>query len=395
MIAYTTVRLDKTKTETQDSSSARLHVWFRIEDLDNGDTVSARVLKMTEAGNYLLPVGAWRSSEKQLHCPLPFKARVGHEYRIEVWGEAHSSAYQETCGDHTIWGEATSELRCYVEDLRITMEKAPFIDVSVVNGSGVIHDTYDVYEDNLYDLTEERYGVGYFKIKVSAGYYDSSSSYIKIRVPASTILECNLGNMSRVSADEHAIQFTLPPAEDFELGGSTWFTLPYLVVDGEITGPQFAFIPQIGRIGEGTVEEIIQNLPPWDPDAAQPCEPVPCIGGLFLPDPYVKPAYCGIMAGADMVELYPPGCQNLDLSSISKDDLYEPDLGTKRAIALPRLGDPFYLYEEEDRVIVEGYVYNGGFSDTGRDCHVFNVVFDMVPRAKAWPVQEPNWATDY
>jgi hypothetical protein len=275
------------------------------------------------------------------------------------------------------------------------MEKAPFIDVSVVNGSGVVHDTYDIWEDSVYEATGDRYGIGYFKIKVSAGYYDYNSSYVKVRVPVSKILECNLGNMNRVSTEDHAVKFELPPAENFELGGSTWFTIPYLVVDGEITGPQIAFIPQFGKIGEGLLSDINTYTPPYDPDSGGPYEPVPCIGDLYVPDPYVMPAGCGNIAEAGSVELYPQGCQTLDLTSIMQSDLYGANLGTDRAYTIPRLGDPFYLYKEEDRVVVEGYVYNGGFSDTGQDTHVFNVVFDMIPSAKAWPVQEPNWATDY
>jgi hypothetical protein len=394
MTAYATIRLEKTTTDTEFTASARLHVWLRVEDLDGGDTVSALMFKKTEAST-TLDLGAWKSSEKHLHCPLSFRAKKDHTYKIEVWGEAHSSAYAEQQGDYTQWGNAQSELECYVEDLRLTMTEMPFIDVEVVNGSLSIHDTYDIWEDSIYDTTGDRYGVGYFKIKVSAGYYDHNASWVRVKVPVSEILECNLGNLSLESSDDHLFKFRLPPAEDLELRGDTWFTIPYLVVDGEISGPQFAVIGGIGQVGKGTVQEIIDNLPPYDPNSPDLYAPIPYIGDLYTPDPYIKPEL-GVFAEVDGVEIYPSGVQALDFSQLDMGHLYDKDfLQLNRAITVPGWGVPLYQYKEEDRVTVEGYVYNGGFTDTGQDVHKFNVVFDVIPRSEAWSVEEPNWAPDY
>jgi hypothetical protein len=275
------------------------------------------------------------------------------------------------------------------------MTEMPFIDVEVINGSLSIHDTYDIWEDSIYNTTGDRYGVGYFKIKVSAGYYDHNASWVRVKVPVSEILECNLGNLSEESSDEHIIKFKLPPAENLELRGGTWFTLPYLVVDGEISGPQFAIIGGVGQVGKGTVQEIIDNIPSYDPDSPDPYAPLPYIGDLYIPDPYVKPELKEA-AEADRVEIYPAAVQPLDLSTLDVNNLYDKELlQTNRAVTLPGWGVPLYQYREEDRVTIEGYVYNGGFTDADQDVHKFNVVFDVIPRSKAWPIEQPEWAPDY
>jgi hypothetical protein len=392
MTAWATIRLEKTKTDTEFTASARLHVWLKVKDTDNGDSVSALMFKKTEAST-TLDMGAWKSSEKHLHCPLSFRAKRNHTYKIEVWGEAHSSAYAEQQGDYKQWGNAQSELQCYVEDVRITMDKAPFIDVAVINGSLLIHDTYDIWEDSVYETSGERYGVGYFKIKVSAGYYDHAASWVRVKVPVSEIVACNLGNLDVESSDEHDIRFRLPPAENLDMQGGTWFTLPYMIVDGEISGPQFAVIGGVGQVGQGTLQEILNNVSPYDPDSPDAYTPIPVIGDLYIPDPCVKPGL-KYAAEADGVELY-GDAPALDLSLLPTDTLFNMDSLQNRAITLPGWGQLPYQYREEDRVTVEGYVYNGGFSDASQDVHKFKVEFDVIPRLRAWPAEEPVWAPDY
>jgi len=386
LVATATVRINDTKTDTTNSAAARLHLWLRVQDTSGGDPVSELIYKETQAEIAFGPV--YHYSDSNLSCPVTFRAKTGHTYRIEVWAESNTSAYEENAGDYSVSGEAEGKLDCSVQDLTLTMKYMPFVEVNVTQGDLRIHDTYDVYEEWLYSNTRFHYDTGYYRIEVSAGYYDPAASYLQIRVPVSEVLNVDLNGLTQSSGDAHTLYFTLPDIHTLELHGGQWSGTPTLDVDGEISGPQLACLP--GQLPAG---QVLGDYPDPTDDV---CEPVPFIGDLYIPDPYLKPELKAA-AEAGGVELFTPSSVPvLDLSLLDPSDLYNLDFlrASRTKASVPSLGTQYFQYQEQDLVRVWGYVYNGGFTDVDEDIFRFNVAFDVIPRANPWPDVEPYWGPD-
>jgi hypothetical protein len=164
--------------------------------------------------------------------------KPSHTYYIDAYLDLYGGVYggeSHTPTQPAPGGTVTASASATVEALSLQTMARPWIMASITRMVPTTHDTWDLYERALKEVTgREYFATGFWAEASAGGAYDPNQSRVVIEAPKSVLLKVKDSPLPSNLAD-NAITLQLPNPYDLPLEGGTWHFLVLLDPEFDLT----------------------------------------------------------------------------------------------------------------------------------------------------------------